>query len=89
MNEVVNKNLSLSAAVSDLVSHHLKSFGKNSVNLHQIILEQIEPPLLQVIMENYRYNQSHTAKALGISRGTCRKLLVKYFDDKYCGRKNV
>jgi Fis family transcriptional regulator len=52
-----------------------------------MVLEQIEPPLLQAVMEKYKYNQSRAANALGISRGTFRALLFKYFDEKYCGRR--
>lgn len=39
-------------------------------------------------MERYKYNQSRAAKALGISRGTFRMLLMKYFGDKYCGHRS-
>jgi Fis family transcriptional regulator, factor for inversion stimulation protein len=70
-----------------LISHHIDSSGKDIIDLHQMVLEQIEPPLLQAVMERYKYNQSRAAKVLGISRGTCRALLIKYFDDQYCGHR--
>jgi Fis family transcriptional regulator len=65
----------------------MQAINKDKVtNLHELIFEQIEPALLEVVMAHCRYNQLRTAKVLGISRGTCRSLLIKYFNDKYCGR---
>jgi len=87
MNEVLIKSTTLAETVSHLITHHIDSSDKDVIDLHQMVLEQIEPPLLQVVMEKYKYNQSRAAKALGISRGTCRTLLIKYFDDKYCGHR--
>lgn len=87
MNEVLIKNSSLAEKVGLLITRHLESSGKDIVDLHQMVLEQIEPPLLKAVMERYKYNQSRAAKALGISRGTFRKLLIKYFDEQYCGRR--
>ncbi|WP_423201625.1 helix-turn-helix domain-containing protein [Fluoribacter gormanii] len=68
-----------------MVSEHLKfpeNFGV--LNLRQEIIEQIEPILLRTVMERCKYNQRRAAYVLGISRNTCRKLLIKYFDKKYC-----
>lgn len=92
MNEVLIKSASLAEAVGHLITRYIESSGKDIIDLHQMVLEQIEPPLLQTVMEQYQYNQSRAAKALGMSRGTCRMLLIKYFDEKYCGhrlRKNA
>ncbi len=87
MNEVLIKNASLAEAVSHLITRHIEGSGKDIIDLHQMVIEQIEPPLLQAVMERYKYNQSRAAKALGISRGTFRTLLIKYFDEKYCGHR--
>jgi DNA-binding protein Fis len=51
------------------------------------VLEQVEPPLLEATMEKAKYNQVRAAKILGVSRGTLRKKLKQYFDDKYCGTR--
>ena len=60
---------------------------KTVTNLHEMMLEQIESPMLEAVMENCKYNQVKAAKLLGISRGTLRKKLMHYFDDKYCGKR--
>lgn len=87
MNEILTKNAPLAETVKQLITNHIQTTGKDLIDLHQMVLEQIEPPLLQAVMEKYKFNQSRAAKALGISRGTCRMLLIKYFDDKYCGNR--
>jgi Fis family transcriptional regulator len=56
-------------------------------SLHELVLEQVEPPLLEATMEKAKYNQVRAAKILGVSRGTLRKKLKQYFDDKYCGTR--
>ncbi|HCC3261862.1 helix-turn-helix domain-containing protein [Legionella pneumophila serogroup 1] len=88
MNELVIKHSSLAETVSHLIEHYIESADNDIIDLHQMVIEQIEPPLLRAVMERYKYNQSRAAKALGISRGTLRMLLIKYFDDHYCGRRS-
>ena len=87
MNEILIKNASLAESVSHLIAHYIESSGKGIIDLHQMVLEQIEPPLLKTVMEHYKYNQSRAANALGMSRSTFRKLLIKYFDGKYCDHR--
>jgi DNA-binding protein Fis len=87
MNKTLNDNLSLGESVGHLIKQHLESSGKKVIDLHQMVLEQIEPPLLKAVMEQCKFNQSRAAKLLGISRGTCRSMLIKYFDEQYCGRR--
>ena len=59
----------------------------STTSLHELVLEQVEPPLLQATMEKAKYNQVRAAKILGVSRGTLRKKLKQHFDDKYCGTR--
>jgi len=81
------KNASLAESVSHLIAHHIESSGKGIIDFHQMVLELIEPPLLKEVMEQYQFNQSRAANALGMSRSTFRKLLIKYFDGKYCDHR--
>ncbi|CAM4500468.1 MAG: DNA-binding protein Fis [Legionella sp.] len=88
MNETLTRDTSLADTIRNVIVRHIEESGKNNViDLHQMVLEQIEPPLLKATMAYYKYNQSRAAIALGMSRGTFRKLLIKYFDEQYCGRK--
>ena len=87
MSELLIKQSSLAETVSHVVMRYIESAGNDIIDLHQMVIEQIEPPLFKDVMERYKYNQSRAAKVLGISRGTLRKLLIKYFDDQYCGTR--
>lgn len=57
-------------------------------NLYQIILEEVEAPLFRTVMEMTRYNQSKAARVLGVSRGTLRTKLKRYFDDEFIGTRD-
>ena len=57
--------------------------SKSIQDLYDMILCEVEPPLLQAVMEKRRGNQLQAAKMLGISRGTIRKKLQRYFGAKY------
>lgn len=52
--------------------------GDEATNLYDMVLEEIEEPLLRTVMKYTNYNQSKTALWLGLSRGTTRKKLEKY-----------
>lgn len=94
MSENINKIeqtdvLSLRAAVEQTVRRHLMSSNdKEIVDLHALVLEEIEIPLYKVVMERCKYNQSRAAVILGVSRGTLRTKLKRYFDDQYVGTRS-
>lgn len=70
--------------VYDLVNRFLTdNKGSNITDLYDMILQEVEPPLLQAVLERKRGNQLQAAKLLGISRGTIRKKLQRYFGTKY------
>lgn len=52
--------------------------GEQPNNFYQMVITEMEIPLLTSIMEYTRGNQSKTAEILGISRGTLRKKLALY-----------
>lgn len=59
----------------------------SSLNLYQLIVEEVEAPLFRTVMELTRYNQSKAARVLGVSRGTLRTKLKRYFDDEFIGTR--
>lgn len=88
MQTLTVENKTLATMVEDTVTAHLESMDNASIsNLYDLLLEQVEPPLLKAIIERCRYNQSRAANILGLSRGTLRKKLAQYFDDQYCGSR--
>ena len=50
----------------------------NPINVYQLVLKEVEPPLLNVVMEFANNNQSKAAEILGINRTTLRTKLKKY-----------
>ncbi len=82
--------VNLRQAATQSITDYFEAIGNAEVtNLHDMFLEQIEPPILQAVIERAKYNQSRAAEILGISRGTLRKKLKKYFGDKYCGVRDA
>lgn len=48
------------------------------LNFYQLVLQQVEPPLLDTVLAHTGGNQSKAAEILGISRATLRKKLRHY-----------
>ncbi len=82
--ENIKQEQGLQDLVYGLVSRFLADNKNKSIDgLYDMILAEVEPPLLQAVMEKRRGNQLQAAKLLGISRGTIRKKLQRYFGTKY------
>ena len=82
-------NSSLAASVTQSVQKYFSELkGTEPVDLYQFVLEEIETPLFRAVMEHCKYNQSRAAQLLGVSRGTLRTKLRRYFDDKYVGTRD-
>lgn len=50
-------------------------------------LKQLEAEYIHFVHQQTRYNQSKTAIALGISRGTIRTKLKEHFGDRFVGER--
>jgi Fis family transcriptional regulator len=79
----------LSQHVVKVVRQYLTSNSSKDadLNLYELVLEEIEGPLFRTVMEMTRYNQSKAARVLGVSRGTLRTKLKRYFDDEFIGTR--
>jgi len=61
------------------VRRYLHDLGEcDSHELYDIVLREIEKPLLNEVMRHYDGNQSRAAATLGINRATLRKKLRQY-----------
>jgi Fis family transcriptional regulator len=49
--------------------------GEASTDFYQLVLSQVEAPLLEEVMRHTRNNQTRAARLLGLNRGTLRKKL--------------
>ena len=76
---VAHKNQPLHDSVRQaLESYFVQLKGHAPNNLYDLVLAEVEVPLIQAVMEFTRGNQSRTAILLGLSRGTLRKKLKIY-----------
>ena len=60
----------------DLYFTQLK--GHDPVDLHAMVIGEVEKPLLEATLAHFGHNQTKAAKALGLSRSTLRKKIEQY-----------
>ena len=77
--ELEQKNQPLHDSVRKALENYLHQLnGQLPSNLYELILAEVEAPLMESIMEYTKNNQSRAAIVLGLSRGTLRKKLKQY-----------
>ena len=65
--------------VRDAVDNYFSQLnGHAASGLYQMVLSEVEQPLIEAVLRQVGSNQTRAARVLGISRGTLRKKLVKY-----------
>ncbi len=70
---------SLRENVEIAMSNYFKHLdGQPVSNVYQMVLSEIEAPLLEQVMKYVRNNQTKAAHLLGLNRGTLRKKLKQY-----------
>ena len=73
------RNAILSNCIQASVETYFKDLdGHVPGNLYDIVLHEIEKPLLKVVMQETDNNITKAAETLGLNRGTLRKKLQKY-----------
>lgn len=69
----------LKQTVANTLNNYFVQIGQEQpTNLYDVLFEEIERPLLEVLIIHTHYNQVKMANILGISRGTLRKKLKQY-----------
>jgi len=77
--EGVNGNQGIRECVSQNLEQYFKDLdGQKATNLYQMVINEVEPALLNAVLEYTRGNQSKAAEVLGLNRGTLRKKLKQY-----------
>jgi len=78
--ELMQKNQPLHDSVRQALENFLGQLKGQALpsNLYELILAEVEAPLMQAVMEYTNNNQSRAAIILGLSRGTLRKKLKQY-----------
>ncbi|OQX30297.1 MAG: Fis family transcriptional regulator [Candidatus Sedimenticola endophacoides] len=69
----------LSECVRDALNSYFRQLdGHAAADLYQMVISEVELPLLETVMEHTRGNQTKAAALLGISRSTLRKKLATH-----------
>ena len=62
--------------VKNSVERYFKDLnGEDASGVYQMVLHEVEKPLLEVVMRYTDHNQSKASRLLGINRNTLRKKL--------------
>jgi len=70
---------SLRACVETTMENYFRNLDGQAVSdVYNMVLAEIEAPLLEVVMKNTRQNQTKASEILGLNRGTLRKKLKQY-----------
>ncbi len=79
MKPVVEPRQTLHACVSSVLKEYFEQVDPEMVSgLYEMVLSEVEAPLLEAVMQKARSNQSRAAQMLGLNRGTLRKKLKQY-----------
>lgn len=76
---LTNQPLPLSNHIENSVRQYFDEIADQTVtDVYDLMLQQFERPLLTVMFEQTRGNQTLMAEILGLNRGTLRKKLKRY-----------
>lgn len=69
----------LNQHVQQAVEQYLEDMGSTPPdNLHELIIREVERPLIQTVLAHAGGNQSRAAQLLGITRATLRNRIKRY-----------
>lgn len=78
-NQITDNKEPLCVHVERVVRQYFSLLGDDlPTDLYELILKEVERPLLSVVLEQTRGNQTKCAQILGLNRGTLRKKLKTY-----------
>ena len=74
-----DSDITLRQTVDKTLKNYLNQMSGQPVsNLHELVIKEVEEPLLSAVMEHTRNNQSKASIMLGLNRGTLRAKLRHY-----------
>jgi Fis family transcriptional regulator len=73
------EGISLRENVTQILKHYFANLkGEEPKHVYDFFLDEVEEPILNIVMKYTKNNQSEAARILGLSRGTLRTKLKKY-----------
>ena len=67
-----------SRTLRNSVEQALKNYFEHLDDVYEMVLCEVEAPLLESVMEHVKGNQTRASEILGLNRGTLRKKLKQY-----------
>jgi len=75
----INANTSLSEHVTHTLDEYFTHLDEeNAHDVYEMVLSQVEKPMLEYVLTHTHYNQTKAANILGINRNTLKKKMQKY-----------
>jgi Fis family transcriptional regulator, factor for inversion stimulation protein len=79
MNGVPSRSTSLAVQVEQVLRDYFTVLaGEHPCDFYEVVMGEVERPLLTCVMHYVDHNQSRAAQVLGLSRGTLRKKLKQH-----------
>lgn len=76
---IATESIPISEAVQLALENYFAQMNGHKVDrLYDLVINEVEKPLLECVMYHCRGNQTKAATVLGINRGTLRKKLKQY-----------
>ncbi len=76
-----SEQMPLRTHVKSIVEGYFKTMNQSNMqpsDVYEMVLAEVEQPLIEATMEFTGHNQSRAANILGLNRGTFRKKLAHY-----------
>jgi Fis family transcriptional regulator, factor for inversion stimulation protein len=74
-----DKPVALRDSVEKAMNNYFSQLqDEDAVDVYELVMAEVEAPLLEATMKYVRSNQTRAAKVLGLNRGTLRKKLKTY-----------
>ena len=69
----------LSACVRKMLKQYFKDLdGEDATDIYDMVVANVERPLLEVVMHHAEGNQTRASELLGLNRNTLRKKLTQH-----------
>ncbi|RMF16416.1 MAG: DNA-binding transcriptional regulator Fis [Gammaproteobacteria bacterium] len=79
VNQEATRTMTLRDSVDQAMANYFAQLdGAPVSDVYQLVLSEVEAPLLEQVMKYTRNNQTKASELLGLNRGTLRKKLKQY-----------
>lgn len=73
------RKVPLSSSVKSALERYFHDLnGERTTGVYEMVISEVERPLLEIVMRHVKSNQCRAAELLGINRNTLRKKLKQY-----------